>query len=89
MVADNNFPKTLQEAIKYFSDETICIDFVASMRWENGIAVCPNCKNTNTSFFQLARFGSVKIARNSFRLKPERCLKVQMSAWINGYAPFG
>jgi transposase-like protein len=38
-------PTTLQEAIKYFSDEQVCIDTVASLRWPNG-AVCPtpDCK---------------------------------------------
>ncbi|HEY7097452.1 MAG TPA: IS1595 family transposase [Terriglobales bacterium] len=34
--------KTLQEAIKYFSDEQVCIDTVAKMRWPNGVE-CPAC----------------------------------------------
>lgn len=36
-------PKTLLEAIQYFSDEQVCIDAVASLRWPNGDAVCPDC----------------------------------------------
>ena len=35
-------PKTLIQAIQYFSDEQVCIDAVAGMRWLNG-AVCPDC----------------------------------------------
>jgi transposase-like protein len=35
-------PKTLQEAIKYFSDEQTCIRVVAEMRWPHGPA-CPSC----------------------------------------------
>ena len=35
-------PKTLLEAIQYFSDEQICIDAVAAMRWPDG-PVCPDC----------------------------------------------
>src|SRR5271155_5280691 len=35
-------PKTLQQAIQYFSDEQVCIDAVAAMRWMNG-PVCPSC----------------------------------------------
>lgn len=35
-------PKTLQQAIKYFSDEQVCIDTVAALRWPNG-PVCPKC----------------------------------------------
>ena len=35
-------PKTLQQAVKYFSDEQICIDEVAALRWPDG-PVCPKC----------------------------------------------
>jgi transposase-like protein len=35
-------PQTLQEAIQYFSDEQVCIDAVAMMRWHDGPR-CPDC----------------------------------------------
>lgn len=35
-------PKTLRDAVRYFSDEQVCIDTVAGMRWPDGV-VCPNC----------------------------------------------
>ena len=35
-------PKTLLEAIQYFSDEQVCIDAVAAMRWLDGPR-CPDC----------------------------------------------
>ena len=35
-------PKTLQQAIQYFSDEQVCIDAVALMRWPDGPR-CPDC----------------------------------------------
>jgi transposase-like protein len=35
-------PKTLQQPIRYFSDEQVCIDTIAQMRWPNG-PVCPAC----------------------------------------------
>jgi transposase-like protein len=35
-------PKTLQDAIKYYSDEANCIRTVAEMRWPNGPS-CPAC----------------------------------------------
>lgn len=40
-------PKTLLEAIQYFSDEQVCIDTVSSMRWPDGKAVCPDCETEN------------------------------------------
>ena len=36
-------PKTLQEAIQYFSDEQVCIDAVAFMRWPTDGSTCPDC----------------------------------------------
>jgi transposase-like protein len=36
-------PKTLQQAIQYFSDEQTCIDTVARMRWLGGGPRCPRC----------------------------------------------
>jgi hypothetical protein len=35
-------PGTLQQAVKFFSDEQVCIDAVAHMRWSEGVA-CPAC----------------------------------------------
>jgi transposase-like protein len=40
-------PQTLLEAIQYFSDEQVCIDAVAFMRWSDGKAVCPDCGSEN------------------------------------------
>lgn len=36
-------PNTLQAAINYFSDEQVCIDAVAFMRWPEGKPECPAC----------------------------------------------
>lgn len=38
-----SYPTTLQDAIKYFSDEQTCINAVAEMRWEDGKVVCEGC----------------------------------------------
>jgi transposase-like protein len=42
-------PKSLQEAIVYFSNPDICIDYIAIRRWPNGV-VCPGCGATKVSF---------------------------------------
>jgi len=42
-------PKSLQEAIVYFSNSDNCIDYVAIRRWPNGV-VCPGCGATKASF---------------------------------------
>lgn len=37
------YPKTLIEAVQYFSDEQVCIDLVAAMKWMHGKPICPQC----------------------------------------------
>ena len=36
-------PKSLQEAIVYFSNPDNCIDYLAVRRWPNGKVICPTC----------------------------------------------
>lgn len=43
-------PRTLQEAVKAFSNEQFCIDLISAMRWVDGRAACPNCAGTNVHF---------------------------------------
>jgi transposase-like protein len=42
-------PKSLQEAIVYFSNPDNCIDYIAIRRWPNGV-ICPGCGATKVSF---------------------------------------
>jgi transposase-like protein len=36
-------PKTLKEAVQYYSNEQVCIDAIAELRWPDGRPVCPKC----------------------------------------------
>jgi transposase-like protein len=40
-------PRTLTEAIRYYSDEQTCIDAVAALRWADGKPVCPKCSTVD------------------------------------------
>jgi len=42
-------PKSLQEAIVYFSNPDNCIDYLAVRRWPNGVT-CPGCGSPKVSF---------------------------------------
>ena len=42
-------PKSLQEAIVYFSNPDNCIDYLAVRRWPNGV-ICPGCGSDKVSF---------------------------------------
>jgi transposase-like protein len=50
-----NQPKTLQEAIVYFSDPDRCLDYVKAWRWPDGIVVCPTCGKKNARFLEKQR----------------------------------
>ena len=43
-------PTTLLEAIQYFSDPMVCLDFMVSLRWSDGVVVCPTCETTEVTF---------------------------------------
>src|SRR3954469_13835348 len=43
-------PATLLEAITYFSDPMVCLDFMVSLRWADGVVECPTCGSRNVGF---------------------------------------
>jgi transposase-like protein len=47
-------PKSLQEAILYFSNPDNCIDYLAVRRWPNGV-ICPTCGSDGVSAFNPKR----------------------------------
>jgi len=47
-------PKSLQEAIVYFSNPDNCISYLAAKRWPNGV-VCPICGSESVSEFNTQR----------------------------------
>ena len=60
-----NEPKTLQEAIVYFSDLDNCLAYFAQKRWPNGV-ICPTCERTDVSFLATQRKWQCK-SRHPFR----------------------
>jgi transposase-like protein len=48
-------PKTLQEAILYFSDFENCKKFMMELRWPNGTVCCPQCGSDNVTYLAKAR----------------------------------
>ncbi|HZI17300.1 MAG TPA: IS1595 family transposase [Pyrinomonadaceae bacterium] len=54
MEQDANFTKTLQEAIKFFSDLDTCVTFMAQIRWPEGVT-CPYCAGKAVSYLSTRR----------------------------------
>jgi transposase-like protein len=48
-------PKTLQEAIQFFSDYENCRQFMISVRWLDGKVRCPYCDSERVTYLEAAR----------------------------------
>jgi transposase-like protein len=61
-------PKTLQQAVKHFSSEQVCIDTVAALRWPNG-PVCPKCEGTAHYYLVTQKRWKCKACSKQFSVK--------------------
>jgi transposase-like protein len=61
-------PKTLLEAIQYFSDEQVCIDTVVEMRWPDG-PKCPECWTGNPYYIKTQKRWKCRECRIQFSVK--------------------
>jgi len=62
-------PATLQEAIKHFSSEQVCIDTLARLRWPDGV-VCPACETVgNHYWFKTQKRWKCHECRRQFSVK--------------------
>jgi transposase-like protein len=70
METQATFPKTLQEAIKFFADPETCVTFMAQLRWPEGVT-CPNCEGKAVSYLTTRRMWKCmdKDCRKQFSVK--------------------
>jgi transposase-like protein len=68
MGRNENKPKTLQDAIKYFADEQTCIDTVAALRWPDGPA-CPACGHKEHYYLKTQKRWKCKECTKQFSVK--------------------
>lgn len=61
-------PKTLQQAIRLFSDEQVCIDAVAAMRWPDG-PECPHCQAKEPYYLETQKRWKCRSCRKQFSVK--------------------
>jgi len=53
-------PRTLIEAIRYFSDPDVCQDFMVTLRWPNGVVSCPTCSREDVRYISTRRLWECK-----------------------------
>ncbi|MGO8673091.1 MAG: IS1595 family transposase [Capsulimonadaceae bacterium] len=62
-------PKTLQEAIIHYSDQTKCLDLLVSLRWEDGVVTCPYCPSRTCRFLLSRRIWYCQVCKKQFSIK--------------------
>jgi transposase-like protein len=77
-------PKTLLEAIQYFSDEQVCIDAVAEMRWPDG-PKCPECWAEKPYYIKTQKRWKCRNCRIQFSVKRGSIFEdsaVSLTKWL-------
>jgi transposase-like protein len=63
------FPETLASAIKYFADADTALNFMASVRWPDGKAICPCCQKSNAAFLATRKIWKCRECYKQFSVK--------------------
>ena len=84
----NEFPKTLHEAIKHFSDTDVALNFMVSIRWPHGVK-CPRCGSEKVSFTATRRVWTCECCpnRRQFSIKVGTIMEdspIALDKWIIG-----
>jgi transposase-like protein len=69
MSTNLKFPKTLQEAVVFFSDPQKAFDYAILLRWPDGKVTCPRCGATEHSFISTRRHWFCKGCKKQFTVK--------------------
>jgi transposase-like protein len=81
-------PKTLQEAIVYFSDADRCFDYAKKLRWPEGNVVCPRCGETKNSFIKTRRIWFCYTCKKQFTIKVKTIMEdspVTLDKWMTAF----
>lgn len=77
-------PKTLLEAVRYFSDPDVALAFVVAIRWPNG-AECPKCGSGNPMFLKTRRVWKCRECYKQFSAKVGTVLEdspIALEKWM-------
>ena len=68
---DMDTPKTLLEAINFFSEYENCRQYMIAVRWADGIVRCPTCGSENVIYMEKAKLYNcrTKHSKQKFSLK--------------------
>jgi transposase-like protein len=64
-------PKTLQQAIQYFSDPDNCVSYMVAQRWPDGVVVCPTCGRKDVTWLATQRKWQCKSKHEKRQFSPK------------------
>ena len=81
-------PRTLQEAIVYFSDPQRAFDYAVSLRWPDGKVHCPRCSSEANYFIKTRRIWLCRGCNEQFTLKVNTIFEdspLGLDKWMTGF----
>jgi len=83
-ITQTEFPKTLLEAVRYFSDADNCISFLTELRWPNGVE-CPICGGRKVSYLSTRRVWKCLTCKKQFSVKVGSIMEdspIKLDKWL-------
>ncbi len=65
---ESESPSNLRDAILYFADKDVSLDFLAKLRWPDGVT-CPHCAAADPLFLKTRRIWKCRACRKQFSVK--------------------
>src|SRR5258708_6912070 len=81
-------PKSLQEAIVYFSDPDRCFEFAKKLRWPDGNVVCPRCSAAKNSFVKTRKLWFCYACKQQFTIKVKTIMEdspISLDKWMTAF----
>jgi transposase-like protein len=79
-------PATLIEAVRYFADEDVALNFLADVRWPTGEQTCPHCGSVAEHYFlNSQRRWKCKDCRKQFSIKVGTIFEdspIKLNKWL-------
>ena len=66
---ESGWPITLQQAIIYFADTQVALQFLAKFRWPDGKPACPKCGSLESSFLSTRSIWKCKACKKQYSAK--------------------
>ncbi len=81
-------PRSLQEAIVYFSDPDRAFEYAKKMRWPDGNVFCPRCSAAKNSFVKTRKLWFCYACKRQFTIKVKTIMEdspIKLDKWMTAF----